>query len=193
MNESRRVPEAHVDPQFPERWSPRAFSSRPIAEADLLALFEAARWAPSAANSQPWFFLAAVTPEDHARFLALLNPGNQIWAREAPVLLFILTRRTSPSGRTLEWGAFDSGAAWMAFALQARKLGLFAHAMGGFDREHIYEALHIPAEQYTALAAVAVGYYGDPARLTEDLQQREHPSPRKPLREIYHFGPFQED
>lgn len=188
-----RVPEADVDPQFPERWSPRAFSSQPVAEADLRSLFEAARWAPSAANSQPWLFLVAVTPEDHARFLALLNPGNQIWAREAPVLLFVLTRLRSASGRAMEWGAFDAGAAWMALALQARKLGLYAHAMGGFDREGIYARLNIPAEEYHALAAVAVGYYGDPARLTEELQQRERPSPRKPLAEVFHYGALGEE
>ncbi len=187
-----RLPEAHVDPQFPERWSPRAFSSRPVDEADLLSLFEAARWAPSAANSQPWFFLAAVTPEEHVRFLSLLHPGNQIWAARAPVLLFLLARRTSPSGRTLEWSAFDAGAAWMALALQARKLGLFAHAMGGFDREGIYTALHIPPAEYIALAAIAVGYYGDPLELNEELQLREHPSARKSLPELYHLGAFAE-
>ncbi|HNW60723.1 MAG TPA: nitroreductase family protein [bacterium] len=192
MNASTRFPEAAVDPQFPERWSPRAFSPRPIAEADLLSLFEAARWSPSAANSQPWYFLAAVTPEEHARFFALLHPGNQIWAAAAPVLLFLLARRTSPSGRALDWGAFDAGAAWMALALQARKLGLFAHAMGGFDRDKIYSALHIPVAEFTAIAAIAVGYYGDPAQLAEELQLREHPTPRKPLQEIYHFGAFAE-
>ncbi len=193
MSESMRVPEAEVDPQFPERWSPRAFSPRPVAEADLLSLFEAARCAPSAANSQPWFFLAAVTPEERARFLALLNPGNQVWAREAPVLLFVLTRRRRASGRAMEWGAFDAGAAWMSLALQARKLGLFAHAMGGFDREGIYAALNIPVEEYLALAAVAVGYYGDPALLSEEDQQREHPSLRKPLRELFHYGALGEE
>ncbi|HOT96650.1 MAG TPA: nitroreductase family protein [bacterium] len=185
-----RLPEAHVDPQFPERWSPRAFSPRPVAEADLLSLFEAARWAPSAANSQPWFFLAAVTPQEHARFLDLLHPGNQIWAARAPVLLFLLARRISSSGRTLEWGPFDAGAAWLALALQARKLGLFAHAMGGFDRERVYSALHIPAAEYTAQVAIAVGYYGDPLELSEELQQREHPSMRKSLQDLYHLGAF---
>ncbi len=185
-----RTPEAHVDPQFPERWSPRAFSPQPVAEADLLSIFEAARWAPSAGNSQPWLFLVAANPDDHARFLEILSPGNQIWAKEAPVLIFLLARRKTASGRIAEWGAFDAGAAWLSLALQARKLGLFAHAMGGFDRDQVYANLNVAEEEYAVQVAIALGHYGDPAQLTGDLQQREHPSPRKPLSELYHRGAF---
>jgi nitroreductase len=185
-----RLPEAAVDPQFTERWSPRAFSPQPLAEADLLSLLEAARWAPSASNSQPWLFLVATTPEERARFIGLLHPGNQIWAREAPALLFLLTQHRSPSGRERESAGFDAGAAWISLALQARKLGLYAHAMGGFDRQRVYDELQIPAEEYTVMVAIAVGRYGDPAQLPEELQAREHPSPRKPLSELFRRGSF---
>lgn len=191
MTAPERLPEATVDPQFPGRWSPRAFSPQPVAEAHLLSLFEAARWAPSASNSQPWLFLLAATPEEHALFVDLLHPGNQIWAREAPVLLFLLTQYRSPSGRQRESAEFDAGAAWISLALQAHKLGLFAHAMAGFDHQRVYTELQIPAEEYKVMVAIAVGHYGDPTQLPEELQVREHPSPRKPLAELFRHGRFQ--
>jgi nitroreductase len=192
-NHNQRKPEADVDQQFLDRWSPRAFSEQPVAKETLLSLFEAARWAPSAANEQPWLFVFADEGEERDRFRALLTPSNQVWANKAPVLMFVLTRRKwSKSGRDYFTHQFDAGMAFMSLALQARKLGLFAHPMGGFDREKAHEVLNASKEEWVIIVAVAVGYYGDAQQLPADLQEREKPSPRKPLADIYHIGPLHE-
>ncbi|MBN2357376.1 nitroreductase family protein, partial [candidate division KSB1 bacterium] len=108
------------------------------------------------------------------------------------VLLYVLCRRIWPkSGRVNEWAKFDAGAAWMSLALQARKLGLYAHAMAGFNREEAYKVLRVPEEEYEIIAAIAVGYYGDTAQLPEDLQKREKPSDRKSPDEVFKLGRFE--
>lgn len=185
-----RRPEADADLQFRDRWSPRSFADEPIPDEHVQALFEAARWAPSSANSQPWLFVFARNADDRARFTAALNPGNQKWAGRAPLLMFVLSRKTSErSGKPLTHHWFDAGAAWMSLALQARKLGLYAHAMGGFDRDRAYEATGASPDDYDVIAAVAVGRRGDPANLPdEDLREREKPSERKALAEIVREG-----
>ncbi len=185
-----RRPEANVDPRFLDRWSPRSFADEPISDDHVRALFEAARWAPSAGNSQPWIFVFARSDEDRARFTAALNPGNQKWAGRAPLLVFVLARKTSErSGKPLTHHWFDAGAAWMSLALQARASGLFAHAMGGFDREKAYEATGASASDYDVIAAIAVGRRDDPAKLPdEDLREREKPNERKALAEIMREG-----
>ncbi|MCC6158674.1 MAG: nitroreductase family protein [Deltaproteobacteria bacterium] len=185
-----RKPEADADPQFRDRWSPRSFADEPIPDEHVRALFEAARWAPSAGNSQPWLFVFARNPEDRARFTAALNPGNQKWADRAPLLMFVLARKVSErSGKPLTHGWFDAGAAWMSLALQARTLGLYAHAMAGFDRDRAFEATGASPDDYEVIVAVAVGRCGDPAKLPdEDLREREKPSERKALAEIMREG-----
>jgi nitroreductase len=190
---NQRKPEAEVDPQFLDRWSPRAYSEQPLARETLLSLFEAARWAPSASNEQPWLFVYADEGETRDRFRSLLNPSNQVWANKAPVLLYVLSRlKWSKSGRDYFTHQFDAGMAFMSLALQARKLGLFAHPMGGFDREKAYDVLKVPKQEWVIIVAVAIGYYGDPQLLPPDLQEREKPSLRKPLHDIYHLGPLHE-
>ncbi len=190
-NHNQRKPEAEVDPQFLDRWSPRAYSEQPVALETLRSLFEAARWAPSSANEQPWLFVYADREPALAQFRNLLTPSNQVWANKAPVLLFVLTRRKwSKSGRDYFTHQFDAGMAFMSLALQARKLGLYAHPMGGFDRERAHEVLHASKEDWVIIVAVAAGYYGDPQQLPPDLQEREHPTLRKPLADVYHSGPL---
>lgn len=185
-----RRPEADADQQFRDRWSPRSFVDEPIPDDHVRALFEAARWAPSAGNSQPWLFVFARSADDRARFTDALNPGNQKWAGRAPLLVFVLARKTSErSGKPLTHGWFDAGAAWMSLALQARALGLFAHAMAGFDRDRAYAATGASPDDFDIIAAIAVGRRGDPADLPdEDLREREKPSERKPLAEIMREG-----
>lgn len=186
-----RVPAADVDSQFLDRWSPRAFVDVPLSERQLVALFEAARWAPSCYNEQPWLFLYAVTPEDRARFAEALLPANQGWALRAPLLLFVLCRRHfSHNGQENRHAPFDAGAAWMALALQARKLGLYAHAMAGFSRQKAFEILGAPAEQYDIMAAVAVGYRAGAEILPDDVAAREQPNGRKPPGEVAREGRF---
>ena len=187
--ENRRSPEAEVDSCFPDRWSPRAFSAEPLTEAEISALFEAARWAPSCFNEQPWHFRYAVSAADRDRFAAALAAKNQLWAPRAPLLLYILARRTfAKSGRENRHALFDTGAAWMSLALQARRLGLFAHAMAGFDREAAAALLEVDLAEYEIIAAVAVGRYGDPELLPEELRSVESPNGRKPLAEMTQEG-----
>jgi nitroreductase len=193
MTEERggRKVQANVDEQFPERWSPRAFSSEHISDETLASLFEAARWAPSCANEQPWLFLYAASEEDRRVFLDLLAPGNRRWAAQAPVLLFLLARRNfAKGGEANRHHGFDAGAAWMSLALQARKMDLYSHAMAGFDEERAYGVLGVPRGEYEIMAAIALGRYGELARLPEDLAEREAPNDRKPLDEVARRGSF---
>lgn len=186
-----RMPEVDVDSQFVDRWSPRAFVDTPLSGEQLAALFEAARWAPSCNNEQPWLFVYAVTSADRARFATALVPANQVWACHAPLLLYVLCRRHfRHNGRDNRHAPFDAGAAWMSLALQARKLGLHAHAMAGFSRQQAFNLLGVSPEEYDIMAAVAVGRRDDPAVLPEAVAAREVPSVRKPLAEVAREGWF---
>ncbi|MBN2172345.1 MAG: nitroreductase family protein [Candidatus Krumholzibacteriota bacterium] len=189
--ERPRRTEAAVDPMFPGRWSPRAFADEPLSDDALASLFEAARWAPSCNNEQPWLFVAAVTPEEKTRFAEALTAGNRVWAPRAGALIFVLARRQfARDGEPNRWAEFDCGAAWLSLALQARAMGLYAHAMAGFDAEKAREALGFPADEYAAVAAVAVGHRGDPGALPENLRRMERPNDRKPLAEVWRRGAF---
>jgi len=181
----QRATEAEVDPLFPQRWSPRSFLSDPVPGHQLQSLFEAARWAPSCNNEQPWMFIYATNRTDRDRFLGILNEQNRAWACNAPVLAFVLARKHfAKSGKENRHAGFDAGAAWMSLALQAVKLGLYAHAMAGFSLEKAYTILGVPKDHYDIIAAVAVGKKGDPAILPEELRSRESPNTRKPLANI---------
>jgi nitroreductase len=189
-----RIPQAGVDPLFLDRWSPRAFLSEPIDQATLDALFEAARWAPSSANEQPWVFVYATQPADRARFAEALMDMNRVWASKAPVLVYLLARRRIRQGtwagqpNPTAW--FDSGAAWMSLALQAQMLGISAHALGGIDREKAAEILGVPRDEYDVVIAIALGRRADPENLPPSLAEREKPSGRLPLRAIANEGRF---
>lgn len=187
--QNRRSPEVEVDSSFLDRWSPRAFAPTPLTDEQIATLFEAARWAPSCFNEQPWLFRYAVTAAERTRFAAALSAKNQLWAPQAPLLIYLLARRTfAKSGRENRHALFDAGAAWMALALQARRLGLFAHAMAGFDREAAAKLLEVDLAQDEIVAAVAVGHYGDPELLAADLHAVESPNERKPAAEVARQG-----
>lgn len=182
---SERVASAPVSTLFPSRWSRRAFADRPVPEETVRTLFEAARWAPSCFNEQPWRFVVA-SPASHARFVGLLNEANQVWASRAPVLAFVLTRRAfTRNDKPNRFAAFDAGAAWMSLALQAHALGLSAHAMAGIREEAVIEELEIDTEQWELLCAIAVGWPGDPATLPEGKREAEKPNGRKGLGEVF--------
>jgi nitroreductase len=186
MAPNQRVPEAEVDSMFVDRWSPRAFLPDPIPEHQVKSLFEAARWAPSCFNEQPWLFMYATTAEDRNRFASALVEKNRVWASKAPMLLFVLAKRNfAQSGKPNRYAPFDAGAAWMSFALQARKLGLYAHGMAGFDINKAYEVLGVSKEEYDVMAAVAVGKKGDPQQLPLQAREMEAPNGRKPLSEVF--------
>ncbi len=180
---------------FTQRWSPRAFTGQAVPQATLDSLLEAARWAPSASNLQPWRFVYghAGTPAFDA-ILGGLVPFNQGWARQASVLLVVLSRTTSQAPGSDDpkpnpWHSFDAGAAWFSVALQAHLSGLAAHAMGGFDAAVLRQALAVP-EDVRVEAVVAIGPQGDKATLPEALQAREQPSDRLPLTAIAAEGRY---
>jgi nitroreductase len=188
---NRRKPEAAVDPMFIDRWSPRAFSPEPLPEEAVASLFEAARWAPSCFNEQPWLFIYGTDPEERGVFLQILAEGNRVWAASAPLLAVVFARRTFARGdKPNRWAPFDSGAAWVSLAFQARSMGLYAHGMGGFSRKRAYELLGVPEDQYEAMAAIAVGMYGDRDALPEEIKEVEQPNDRKPLSEVAVKGKF---
>jgi nitroreductase len=165
----------------------------PIAESVLASLFEAARWAPSCFNEQPWLFLYGQRDEDRERFLSLLVPQNRVWASAAPVVGLVTARRSfAKNGKPNRWAAYDSGSAACSMALQAHLLGLEMHFMAGFDEERSYEVLALPKDRYEAIAAFVIGKPGDPSLLPPDLRARETPTPRKPLAEVAVQGRFRE-
>ncbi len=183
--------EATVDARFPGRWSPRAFDSAPLTEADVASIFEAARWAPSCFNEQPWLFVYGASEADGSSTPArdavagVIMEGNRVWSDRAPLLGVVFAKRTFASnGKPNRWAGFDSGAASMSLALQAGELGLVCHFMGGFDADAAAAALGVDGETYEAIAAFAIGRQGATADLPEGLQEREAPSPRKPLSEV---------
>lgn len=191
-----RAADHDIDPLFLERWSPRAFDGSDIPDTDLMAMFEAARWAPSAFNSQPWRFLYAKRGDAHwARFLSLLIPWNQAWARSASVLIYILsdslpfTDKETGAPATSHTHSFDAGAAWACLALQATKMGYHAHGMSGIQMELARASLEVP-DRYRIEAACVVGRIGDPATLDEKLRAREVPSDRKPAADFVFHGNF---
>jgi nitroreductase len=190
-----RTTEYPIDPLFLQRWSPRAFTGAPISEYELLTLLEAARWAPSSYNSQPWRFIYARRDTEHwPKLLGLLTEYNRSWAHAASALVIVVSKTTLlPRGADKEipsWShSFDTGAAWAHLALQAARSGWAAHGMVGFDRERAIAELGVP-DGYRVEAAIAIGKQGDKSLLPEALQAREAPSDRLPLAQIAGEGSF---
>jgi nitroreductase len=172
-------------PVLAERWSPLAFSSRPIERDKLQRLFEAARWAPSCSNEQPWIFVVTHHgTEGFNRMTECLAEGNS-WAKNAAILMLSVARMTfSRNGTPNRHGMYDTGAAVANLLAQATTEGLEVHQMAGYDVEKAREVLHIP-EHDALCAMIAVGYYGDPGSLPEKLRAREEtPRRRKPQSEF---------
>ena len=180
-----------IHPLIRDRWSPRAFADRPVSVEDLTILLEAARWAPSSSNLQPWRFLVG-RREDRAAFekvLSVLVEFNQNWARNAPVLLLAVAKTTAQDGTTPnKWAAHDVGLALSNLAIQATALDLHVHYMAGFDGEKARQVFGF-SHEYDAITAGAIGYVGDPDTLPDKLRERElAPRKRKPLSEIAFGG-----
>jgi nitroreductase len=186
-----RKPKYPIDELFLDRWSPRAMSGEALTEEELLTLFEAARWAPSSYNNQPWRILYARRDTEHwPLFLDLLVEGNRAWAKDAAALVLFVSKETFDfNGQPYPTHSFDTGAAWENIALQATLKGLVTHGMQGFDYERARAELNIP-EGFRVEAMAVIGRPGDPATLPEETRKREAPSDRKPLAEIVCEGPF---
>lgn len=186
-----RKPQQNVDEIFINRWSPRAMSGEEIDEATLLSLFEAARWAPSSNNNQPWHFLYARRNTPHWNtFFNMLAEGNQVWAKNAAVLIVVISKTTFDNGKSARTHSYDAGAAWENFALQGSLMGLIVHGMQGFDYDKAKQELRIPGD-YKVEAMIAVGKKGKKETLPDYLQEREVPSIRKNLSEIVMEGVFE--
>jgi len=187
------TPGLDVHPQFPGRWSPRAFDGRALEASTVLTLLEAARWAPSCFNAQPWRFAYAL--RDGAGWdalLATLVDANQAWARRAGALVAVISRsRYERNDQPAPTHAFDAGAAWMSLALQAAHLGLASHGMQGFDQAAARRLLKVP-EVYEIPAIIAIGAPGQLEDLPEAYREREQPSDRKALDQIAFAGDFTE-
>lgn len=195
MSASARTPTHPIHPQFTERWSPRAFNGEAIDEATLGQLFEAARWAPSAYNAQPWRFVYGRlgTPAFQTLWDCLV-PFNQDWAKHASALVavvsakqWVMPGKTEP--QAIASHSFDTGAAWACLALQAQHLGWYTHGMGGFDAARLRSALQVP-ETHAIECVVAIGRRGDVAQLPEPLRAREQPNDRRPLADLVAEGRF---
>jgi len=173
------------------RWSPRAFSDKHVSDETLRSLFEAARWAPSSSNEQPWAFLVSRKGDgaNHEKMLATLVEFNQTWAKNAPVLVIAVSELAFAKNGTPNRNAFyDTGAAVALLSIEATAQGLFVHQMAGFDPQKAREAFQIPAG-WEAIAAFTIGHPGDSASLSGTLQEREHaPRARKPLSDFVMSG-----
>lgn len=185
-----RVAEHPIEQMFLNRWSSRAMSGTPLAQQELMRLIEAARWAPSCANSQPWRFLYALAGTEHFQtFFDLLQEGNKSWCARAGALLVILSKKTFDNGKPSPTHSLDAGSAWMSLALQGSALGLVVHGMAGFDYARAASELGVP-DDYRVEAMVAVGYPGDPEELLEKDRAREIPSGRRAASESIQEGRF---
>ncbi|SAK94177.1 nitroreductase [Caballeronia hypogeia] len=173
------------------RWSPRAFADKPVDRAQLHRLLEAARWAPSSNNMQPWRFIAFDRHRDEAAFnraFDTLAPSNQKWNAHVPLLVCVAAYSLTPKNEPNKTALYDTGAAAMTLVLQAHALGLATHQMGGFDRDAFRAAFSIP-DEVQVIAMVAIGHFGDASQLDEALREREAaPRARKPLGETAFEG-----
>lgn len=185
-----------IHEMFLTRWSPRAFTGEAMPDDILHGLFEAARWAPSAFNAQPWRFVYAHRgTEAWDRLFDVLIPFNQLWVKNASVLIYVVSdryrRAEGQPPAPIHSHSFDAGAAWAYLALQASHVGWAAHAMAGFDMARAYEVLGVPEDQYRVEAAIAVGRPADASTLDEPLRSREAPSPRNPVSSFAFDGKFE--
>ena len=189
-NLNNRVANYPVDDVFLKRYSPRALSGEAISREELMTLFEAARWAPSSSNRQPWRFVYAMrdTPEFEKLFSFLIE-FNQDWCKNAAALIVTISDKTKKDGSPSRTHSFDTGSAWENLALQAQSLGLVAHGMSGIHYDLIKEKLAIP-DNYNVEMMIAVGKHGKIEDLPEPLREREKPSDRKLLEEFVFEGKF---
>lgn len=173
------------------RWSPRSMSGEEISDNELMSLFEAARWAPSSYNNQPWRFIYSKrNSASWNKFFNLLVDFNKGWAKNASALVVIISRKNfEHNEKPSITHQFDTGAAWENLALEATSRGLVTHGMQGFDYEQARKELNIP-DSFDVMAMVVIGKKSPKENLPLELQEREYPSDRKPLSEITMEGKF---
>ncbi|MGZ4907612.1 MAG: nitroreductase family protein [Halobacteriota archaeon] len=168
------------------RWSPRAFAERPVEHNKLLSLFEAARWAPSSLNAQPWSFILALKEDKEGfdRLLGCLSERNQQWARHAPVLALSVAQLYLQTGKPNRFAFYGVGLAVENVVMQATALDLYVHQVGGLNEEAVQKAFNIP-DGFEPVDIIAIGYLGDPESLPDELRKQEQaPRERKPLEQF---------
>lgn len=188
-----RKSEYDINPLILGRWSPRSMTGETIPQEDLMALFEAARWAPSSFNNQPWRFIYAKRDsKDWNKLFNLLIEFNQSWAKDASALVVVISRKNFEyNNKPSLTHQFDTGSAWENLALEATSRGLVTHAMQGFDYDKARTELEIPQE-FDVMAMIVIGKQAPKDKLSKELQEREFPSDRKPLSEIVMEGKFRQ-
>ena len=186
-----RVNQYEVDRIFINRWSPRAMSGEKISDEELFSLFEAARWAPSSFNNQPWRFIYAKREtENWDKFFDLLMDGNKTWCDNAAVLIVLISKTTFDyNGKFSSSHSLDAGSAWENLALQGSSKELVIHGMQGFDYDKAKEVLNVP-DDFKVEMMISVGKPGNIKQLPDKLQQMEVPSGRKKINEISCEGEF---
>ncbi|MFT3907054.1 MAG: nitroreductase family protein [Steroidobacteraceae bacterium] len=183
MVKGSSVRQAHhpIDPLFVDRWSPRAMSGEAVSEQELMTLFEAARWAPSSMNFQPWRILYARRDSAHwPTYLHLLFDANRLWGQKAGAIALFVSKTVMDDGRPFPTHSYDTGAAWQNLALQSSLMGLAVHGIAGFDHARAREELGIPAE-FAVEAMALIGRPGLKSDLPQNFQARESPNDRRPL------------
>ena len=178
-----------INPLILNRWSPRSMTGEELKDEDIMSLFEAARWAPSSYNNQPWRFIYAKRKTEHwDRLFNLLAEGNKTWARNSALLVVVISRKkfeySEKPARTYQ---FDAGSAWANLALEAYSRGIVAHGMQGFDYEKARADLGIPND-FEVMAMIAIGKKAAKEILPPELQEKEKLSDRKPLKDIIMEG-----
>jgi nitroreductase len=186
-----RKPTYSINPMILNRWSPRSMTGEPMTDEELMPLFEAARWAPSCYNNQPWIFIYAKrdTPEWDTLY-NLMVEFNQAWTKNASAIVVIVSKNTFyKNGKPSRTHSLDTGAAWMSIALEGTSRGYVVHGMEGFDYDKARKDLQIP-DDYTVEAMCAIGKRAPKEKLPPEIQKNEAPSDRRPLDQILMKGRF---
>jgi nitroreductase len=188
----RRTPTYDIHSLILNRWSPRSMTGEELTDEVLMSLFGAARWAPSSYNNQPWRFIYAKRNTEHwDKLFNLLVDANKVWAKNAAALVVVIARKNfEHNEKPTRTYQFDTGAAWENLALEATSKGLAVHGMQGFDYEKARKDLEVP-DNFDVMAMIAIGKKGPKDQLPPQLQEREYPNDRKPLKEIVMEGLFQ--
>ena len=188
-NESARKSNYPINPLILNRWSPRSMTGEALNDDDIMSLFEAARWAPSSYNNQPWRFIYAKRNTEHwNRFFNLLAEGNKNWTKNAALLVVVISRKNFEfNEKPAITHQFDAGSAWENLALEASSRGIVAHGMQGFDYEKAGVNLGVPHD-FEVMAMIAIGKKGPIEILPPEVQEKEKLTDRKPLKEIIMEG-----
>jgi nitroreductase len=184
-----RKPAYPINPLILNRWSPRSMTGEELGDDDIMSLFEAARWAPSSYNNQLWRFIYARRDTKHwDRLFNLLAEANKIWTKSAALLAVVISRKNFEyNEKPARTHQFDAGSAWENLALEASSRGIVAHGMQGFDYEKARVELGIPID-FEVMAMIAIGKRGPKENLPPELQDKEKPTDRKPLKDIIMEG-----